>query len=656
MTRTFGLIVIGFLAAAMLAAAAESQEEKRLEPVVVTATKIETAAERLGAAVTVITEEDIERYRWQTVGDALQHVPGLVIQQSGGFGKTTAIRIRGASPQQVQVLVDGVRVKSPTAGVAELTDISIDQIERIEVVRGPQSTIYGADAIGGVVNIITRRGRGPFSPYASVELGNYDTHRERAGFSGSLGILDYSLGGAWFESGGRSTFEGVSGRLRNDGSEQGAVSSRLGLALPRDGHLGLSLRFTSTASELPFDGLTPTAQSPFFVLDPNAEQLSETLTVALEWTHKPVPWFELRARHGQFWNWLTFRDPATPADAAAGNLDLLFGETRSQIDVKRRETELVTAWHAGKWNTLTLGGEYRTESGTIDSTSGGFPTRVDERLHTGSGFVQDELRLFDRLILSGGRRWDDHSSFGSVATDRASAVFLVRETGSKLRGTWGEGFRAPTINDLFFPQFGNPDLKPERSESWDIGVDQRLWRDRVRLGITYFDNRFRDLIVFDPSAVPPACPPDAIFGCPVNIGRARTKGVEVAAAVDLLETLTVSGSYTYTDSKDLDTGDPLPRFPRHRYTAGLTWAPLQALSLFTEAQVVSSHFERGRPRNSGYHRIDLGGAWRIVQRRGAAPALDLTVRLNNVTDQDYMEVLGFPALGINVLAGLQARY
>jgi vitamin B12 transporter len=646
MLRSVCIVALAVVATAL---AATAQEVRKLEPVVVTATKIEEPAEQLGAAVTVITEEDIELHRWETVGDALRQVPGVQIQQSGGFGKTTAIRIRGATPQQVQVLVDGVRVKSPTTGLAELADISIDQIERIEIVRGPQSTLYGADAMGGVVNIITKRGRGPFSPWASVEAGNYDTDRERLGFSGSAGPFDYSLVGSWFES---------NGQFRNDGTEQRALSTRLGLALPSNGHLGLSVRYNRTTSELPFDGLTPIPESPFFVLDPNAEQLSETLTLALEWTQRPVDWLEVRARYGQFWNWLTFRDPATPADAAAGNQDA--ADFRSQTDVERREIELLTAWRAGRWNTLTMGGEYRVEFGSNKSTFGG---RFDKRLETASWFVQDELRLFDRLILSGGRRWDDHSSFGSVTTHRAGAVVPIRETGTRLRGTWGEGFRAPTINDLFFPQFANPDVKPERSQSWDAGLDQRLWRGRVRLAPTYFENEFRNLIQFTDDAS--ACPPGN-FGCSINVGRARTRGVEVAGAVDLLDTLTLSGGYTFTDSEDLTTGRPLRRFPRHRYTAGLTWEPVKSLSLFTEAQVVSSQFDQAtepvppfssvRVRNSGYHRIDLGGTYRIVDKRGPYPAFDFTVRLNNVSDQSYTEVFGFRSLGINVLAGLQARY
>lgn len=632
------IVVVTALASA-LATGAAAQEPPRLEPVVVTATRLEEPLERLGAAVTVITEDDLRTYGYPSVAEALRRVPGLDIQRSGGPGKTTAVRIRGATPQQVQVLVDGVRVKSPTTGLAELADIPLDQIERIEIVRGPQSTIYGADAIGGVVHIITKRGRGPLSGFVSVEGGNYDTHRERAGLSGSLGPFDWALGGSWFES---------NGQFRNDGHEERALAGQVGLSLPAQGRLSLAARYQRNETELPFDGLTPAPTPPFFVLDPNAEQTTETAVVSLAWDQKPVEWFEVHARLGRFWSSLAFRDPATPADAAAGNLDLLFGPTRSQIDVERREAEFVTAFHAGRWNTLTLGAEHRTEVG---ESRGNFR----ERLETVAWFVQDELRLFDRLILSGGRRWDDHSAFGSVATHRASAVVRVPETGTRLRASWGEGFRAPTINDLFFPGFANPGLRPERSESWDAGVDQRFWRDRIRLGVTYFENAFRDLIqlTFDPAD----CPPGNPFGCPINVGRARSEGVEFSAEVDLLDTLTFSGTYTFTETKDLTTGGPLRRFPPHRYTFALTWTPERALTLFTEVLVVSSQFEReGFPRNPGYHRVDLGGRYRLVERRGPWPAVEAFARLNNATDQSYMEVLGFRALGIHVLAGLEARY
>jgi vitamin B12 transporter len=639
-------------------APAAGQEIKKAEPVVVTATKIEEPLERLGASVSVITGEDLRTYDYTSVGDALRRVPGVEIIQSGSSGKTTSIRIRGANPNQVQVLVDGMRVKSPTLGTPELADITLGEIERIEVVRGPQSTLYGADAIGGVVNIITKRGRGPFSAYGSFEGGNYATFRGRLGFGGTAGPFDYSLGGAWFES---------NGQFANDGTEQRSLAGQIGLTLPANGRVAVAARYHRNNTELPMDGLTPRRTPPFFVLDPNANQLSETVTLSLQWEQRPVEWFELRARGGGYWNWQSFNDPFTSSDTAMGNADRFVGDFESQVDVERREFELLTAFHMGKWNTLTLAAEHRYESGENTSITVGVRQRFTSEIDTLSFLVQDELRLFDRFILSGGGRWDDHSEFGQETTYRVSGVVLVPETASKLRATWAQGYRAPTINDLFFPDstgglcppFGNRDLKPERSVSWDAGVDQTFWQRRVRLGATYFNNQFEDLIT---TVTVPPNPAGVAAGFDVcfqsgNVGRARTDGLEFAAAFEPLDWLLFDMNYTYTDTENVETGTELPRFARHRWNLGMTVTPLPRLSLFLQALVVSSQFQaESFPRNDGYYRLDLGGRYRVMERRGLFPALDVFGRINNVTDQSYMETLGFRALGINALVGLEARY
>jgi len=165
-----------------LPASVDAQETQKAEPVVVTATKVETPVEQVGAAIGVITGEDFKTYHYETVGDALRQIPGLEVERSGSLGKVTTLSIRGANSNQVQILVDGVRVKSPTTGQVDLSDLSPDLIERIEIIRGPQSTLYGADAIGGVVNIITKKGTGPFSGSVQQEAGNYDTLHSRASF------------------------------------------------------------------------------------------------------------------------------------------------------------------------------------------------------------------------------------------------------------------------------------------------------------------------------------------------------------------------------------------------------------------------------------------------------------------------------------------
>src|SRR5438093_8430158 len=236
--RLLWLLVL-LIPAGMLAA----QEQARdLDPVVVTATKLETRAEQLGASVTVVPGDDVQRYHYETVEDVLRTVPGVEIPRSGSIGKLSNISIRGANANQVQVLVDGVRVKSPTTGQADLSDISPDLIERIEVIRGPQSTLYGADAIGGVVNIITKKGKGPFSATVEGGAGNYDTYTGRGWLSGTYSFLDYS---------GSISQREPNGRVRHDSSDKNAVNLRLGVSLPWDSSIAFSLRWVRNETGLP---------------------------------------------------------------------------------------------------------------------------------------------------------------------------------------------------------------------------------------------------------------------------------------------------------------------------------------------------------------------------------------------------------------------
>jgi len=630
---------------------ASAQELRQVDPVVVTATKIAEPRSQVGATVTVITEEELKTYNYLTVDDALRQVPGLEVQRQGSAGKFSQVRIRGTSTQQVQVLIDGVRVKSPTAGTFDFSDLGLDQIQRIEVVRGPQSTLHGADAIGGVIQIITKQGQGPFSAYASSEVGNHDTLRERVGFSGSYKLLDYSFGAAWFES---------NGQFPNDGTEQRGIASRVGVTLPADGHIGLAFRYNRTKNDLPFDGnSTPVPFSPFFVLDRDSRQQSETTTLSLQWDQKPVEWFEVHGRVSGFWNQLGFQDPFTLSDARiAFNSDS--NDESSQIDTNRQDIELLGAFHLGKWNTFTVGVEQIYEYGR-NRSSGGFLGRgvasvFSKQIDNFAYFFQDEIKLFDRVILSAGRRHDDNSAFGGATTNRAGLVVRVPETDTRVRGSWGEGFRAPTINDLFFPGFSNPNLKPERSESWEAGVDQNFFKKRVRLGATYFENKFDDLIQFVSVG--------GLFR-PVNVAKAWTQGEEVTIEIEPIDRLLFTANYTHVETKDFSTRGELRRVPHHVGNIGVTWTPIPALTVYTQINVVSSQgdlafdpvlFVSTPVRNPGYYRIDLGGVYNIVPKRGNFPALDFTARINNVTDQRYMEAFGFPNLGLNALVGLQARY
>jgi len=624
------VVLMGILGAAPATAQPASPEARpveRAEPVVVTATRFEERLEQIGASVTVVPEAVIEAQEYRTVEEALRAVPGVEVQQSGSPGKLTTVRIRGAGPTQIQVLIDGVRVKSTTTGDFDFADLPVDDVERIEVVRGPQSTLYGADAIGGVINIITKRGRGKPTAFVDLEAGNYDTFRERAGVSGAVGPWNFSLGVSRLDFG---------GQFRNDEHSVTSLNGRVGLALPNKGEVALVGRYGDGHRGIPFRTVFPD-------FDANREQDDRVALLSLEWRQPWTAWYETALRLSAVRSSLTFRDPAEPGDPDG------FG-FRSDIESERREVDWLHRVDLGRIDTVTAGFEYRSEEGT---NKGLFSETTD----TWAVFVQNELRLFERLFLTAGVRYDDNSAFGDQTTARAAASYLIKASDTRLKASWAQGFRAPTFNELFFPgfppcgPFGNRDLRPEESESWDAGVEQHFLDRRVRVAATVFRNDFTDLI--QTTLVDPA---NFCFQAQ-NVGRARTQGIEVEASVAPIDRLLLSLAYTHTDTEDRQTGEPLRRFAPNRWALTAIYELIRGLRLTAELFVVSSQFEvPGQPRNDGYVVVNVGGAYRLPWRWGALSNLTIHVKVQNLLNEDYAETQGFPALGTHVVAGLRATF
>jgi vitamin B12 transporter len=624
--RTITLVFMVMLATAVPAAA---QETKNVDPVVVTATTVATPAEQLGVSLNVIPGEDFKTYQYSAIDDAFRNIPGVTVTQQGSYGKFSSLSIRGANANQVLILVDGVRVSSPTLGQTDLSDISPDLIERIEVIRGGQATLYGADAIGGVVNIITKKGTGP--PFAATLEnmgGNYDTFHNRLTASGSYKIFNYSITGSHLES---------NGQFQNDNANINAVSGRIGVTLPFDSSLSFIYRYNKNDTGVPVKPVFPPPQPIVPIINPNAKQQTETTVMSLEAKTRPVEWWESRARIARYTNNQGFQDPVDPGF----DFDFAF---RSQVDTERREAEWLNSFFIGKWSTSTVGFGYRHEEG---DNKGVFSTAR----HVPWVLGQQQLRFFDRLFITGGFRIEDDSVFGQATTGQGSVAFVIKETGTRLRGSAGTGFRAPTFNDLFFPDFGNPDLVPERSQTRDAGFDQNLWQNRVRLKFTWFATHFTNLITC--CVVSPTAP----FGGPVNAGKARSKGVESSAEIDVLPNLVASFTYTYTDTDNLQTNRPIARIPRQAGSAGLQWEPIPRLSLFTQVYVVGSQFDSyGDVYNSGHTRVDAGGTYLLLNQVGWLQRLELVARAQNILNERYAEVRGFPALGANFLIGLRAGF
>jgi vitamin B12 transporter len=605
---------------------ASTSEVRRAEPVVVTATRSEQPLEQTGASVTVVPEEAMRVQEYRAVDEVLRTVPGVQIDTSGSPGKLTSIRIRGANPTQVQVLIDGVRVKSLTSGDFDFADLTLDDIERIEVLRGPQSTLYGADAIGGVVNIITKRGQGPPSGFVDFEAGNYETFRERVGVSGSTAAWSYSLGVSRLDFG---------GQFDNDEHDLTSVNARLGYALPNKGELSLTGRFQDGHTGIPFATVFPD-------FDPNRNQDQQLWLLSLEWRQPWTSVWEHKVRVSAADETLDFKDDPDPAHQ--------FGFT-SDISTRRIEAEWYHFITPVPWNRLTLGAEYRNEVGEVQGS-------YEKTMDSWALVLQDQITLWDRLFVTGGVRYDGNSVFEDKATGRVAVSYLVKETDSRLKGSWGQGFRAPTFNELFFPAFapcpafGNPDLKPEETNSWDAGVEQHLWERRIRLAATYFRNDYKNLIqstLTDPT--------NFCFQAQ-NVGKAWSQGVEAEASVTPIDGLVVALAYTYTDSEDRSTGDPLPRIAKNVVAITATWEPLPGLTLSGEVQVKSSQFEApGQPRNPGYTIVNAAAAYRLpIPRWGFLSNITLHLRATNIFNEDYSEVAGFPALGTQVIAGIRATF
>jgi vitamin B12 transporter len=625
--KSKGLMLLLVFAVLVLAAplAAQEEEPKEEQPeeeeapaaavseeVFVTATRIEASRETLGSSTTSVDSQQIEETRKTTVPEVLRTVPGLEITQSGGPGTVVSAFLRGASPGQTLILVDGVRANSVTSGGTDLSGIRLDNVERIEVVRGPQSTLYGSEAIGGVINIITRRGEPGLRTGLRLEGGKNGFLSAAPSVSGGNARWDYSAVAAYEETDGISAASERAGNTEDDAYDNSTLSGRLGFAFLEDGRMDLNVRAFEASVEL--DGF---AFGVGPVDDLNYVQDRDVLFASFQ-VDKPLTrrWNQ-NVRLSRHQDDFTGKDPDSPFNNF--NIDNRATEIDAQSDFQVTDDQI-----------LTFGFSHEEREG---SSAGDF----DEQVDLGSVFLQHQVSWNDRVFLTGGARYDDHSKFGSETTYRLTAA-VVASRATRLHGSYGTGFRAPSLNELFFPFFGNPDLLPETSRGFDLGVEQGLFGDRAKIDVTWFDNEFEDLIGFD----------FATF-LANNIAEAETHGVEVLVEVDPSPLFDVTASYTYTESENLTTGLQLPRRPKTRGTLLLAFRPAEwtgTLSLV----VVKDRIDSDAAQLDDYERVDVSLSYRLNER------LVPYVRVENLLDEDYEEIRGFTSPGITPAAGVSLSF
>jgi len=641
-------------------ASADQPDVIETREVVVSATKTPVPVTQLTSAVEVITGEELGHRKIKTVAEALRLSQGLTVFSDGGPGTNTSVRIRGSNSDQVLVLIDGAIMNSATLGSFNFANLTTDNIERIEILRGAQSMLWGADAMGGVINITTKRGTGALSASAFAEYGSFSSIREGGQASGKKGPVDFSAAISRWDYTGFSAVNYRRGASEKDGYHNWQASTKVGIELPYEGRLDLNFRFLQGKSN--FDG---GFGSGVDILGAYSRSQQYVYSAAYQ---QPITnwWTQVLTLSRQNENLRS--SPGTSArDLATGfvfnPLDPQFNP-ESQINTVANRIEWQHNVQLWKPLLLTAGYQYRDQQGeNLNLTTGG--TDVNNHIISShAGFAQGQLNLWDRVFATAGVRQDDYNVVGNATTYRATAGYLHQETGTKIRGSYATGFRAPTINQLYFPVLGNPNLKPEKSQSMDIGVDQYLLDNRLTLSGGFFWNHYRDMIVFQQNLA--VCGPDTVFGdplgnfCAQNVGQVSTKGWEasvkyaVVKDVVFVKSLDVQAQYTNTLTRNLDdnSGNRMPRMPVDQWSMIISYQPIDPVRINLEGRYVGSRFNDVANRQS----MPAFDVWNLSATYNVTNQVQTYVRADNIFNEKYEEVLLFGTPVRSVFFGLRINY
>ena len=598
------LFIVPFVSLGALAAPAD-------ETIVVTANRKPTPLAQVGASVTVVDVDAAKSRGDVFVIDALRGLPGVSLTQTGGPGGQSVVRLRGEEGYRTLVLVDGIRVSDPAApqSLTEFAHLLLSDVERIEIVRGPQSLLYGADAIGGVIAISTKRGQGAMTANAAASAGSFATFAGAASVSGSSGAFDYALSVHGFETDGYSAREGA-GYSEDDGYSNTTFHAVLGYALGEDTRLEAVLR--SYDAEAQFD-----RDNDF---DGNADEdnqlFTEQTTARLALT---TPLFDfIESTFAATYLTQNRGDYAVGAPFAFG----------ARFDAERWRGEYSGRVALSEAMSFSFGGNYEDEEIVTDRPYA---------QHNWGVYAEWEGSPLSDLFLTAGARFDDHSLAGDHVSLRATAAWIVPlldgDAPATLRASAGTGFRAPSLYELFDVWSGDPSLREERGLGFDVGVDQTYWGGRGSFSLTYFDQRIDDEIRFDPIG----------FTYIQNPGNSTSRGIEVQAMLQPLERLTLEASYTYDDatvnSSDAEDGLPRQRRPLHSWSVSALYPLVDCvLTLRLDARGAADAedgFYTSRVRLDDYAVVDAALIWAV------APGWEATVRGSNLFSEQYQEVAGY---------------
>jgi vitamin B12 transporter len=629
-------------------AAQERSDTTSLPEIVVTATRYPMAVDSVAPTVTVLQGDDLRAQGIRFVSDALREVPGVQVVRGGSYGASTSLFVRGGESDYVKVLVDGIPLNQP-GGTFDLGSLTIENVDRIEILRGPASVLYGSDAIAGVVQIVTRDGRGGLQLNAAGEGGTFGTAEWQAGVLGGGGGLGYSASVT------RLTTDGIYD-FNND-YRNTAASGRLSLGGGRRTNAVLTGRYTDGKLNFPTDFTgVPVDRNQF-----NAE---ETLTLGLDLSHRLSDALEAQLLLGRNSSDADFVNPPDPPETSGGSV--------SRTETERRTAEARAQVRLPSGVRGLAGVSFDDQHQESTSEFDGFADTPFTADRDNWGFyLQASALPVPRLQVTAGGRLDQNERFGDFWTYRASALGFASPT-TRVRASVGTGFKEPTFFENFSTSFtrGNPELEPERSFSVEGGIEQDLAGGRVGVALTGFAQRFRDLIQFTPVT---AEPEDPNF---VNLAAADASGLEATVRVRPVPALEGSASYTYLHTKVTDAGvdtDESATFVEgrrllRRPTSSVTVRARYAGERLGLGAVVNWVGDRDdirfgqfpdpsvREELPAYTTVDLSGRFAVLRGGGRRrPDLDLTARVENLFDEQYEQAINFRSPGRAIFLGVATR-
>jgi len=624
------------LAAFTHSAAAQSQNSLLVPPenVVVTATRIATPIDQVASSITVIDAADIDARQQRSLPDVLRDVPGLNLVQAGGEGGQASIFMRGSNSNHTKVLVDGIEDSDPSKpnGAYDFGKFNSADIARVEVLRGPQSGLYGSDAIGGVINVITKSGNGPLTASVTAEGGSFDTFNQSATVSGSEDAFHYRASLAHLHAGATPVTPLdllPPGQKRNDDFfDNVTASAKLGYDLSDRLDLGLVGRYSNSLSKVTGDAFDPATFASF--PSPLRTRIDTLSYNARATAHLVLGSIDQTVGLGYSSTVTSDMDPDNGPIPSSG--DRIKLDWQGQIAIADGQTVVLGAETTRDAIHVPLSAGITTNAGYGELQSS-FPDLIDG------------VDFHNSISI----RHDSNSRFGDRTTWHVAPVLAIAGTDTRLHASYGSGFKAPSLVQLFedFPAFfffANPNLKPETSEGYDIGLDQTLYG--VTGGITWFHNDIRNLIATDP----------VTFSTNINIGRARTQGFETYLAWQPLDTLKLRADYTYTEAQDVIRHQELVRRPKTKISAGARWQAMEALSLDASLLYVGSWVDGSRDFSISqlnahpYMTADIAASYALTDN------FALMGRVSNLFDKRYQNPVGFLQPERAFYAGIKANF